>query len=327
MKIEVQNNLKIYGECLSLKIDSNFRNIYIASTDKTYTQISLKSPGDTIDHKMKILKDFNKSAKSVIYYLKQGREIHGCVSYDGTGILFQNSQEFDMIEGPDTEIKHISINEDASLVSLATRGKTVWVLSVQEACLEIEKILDDHSMDVKGAKFHGNLLYTYGYDETIKVYGFLEAYNNDLTLIDNISLKSLEISEAPNSTEKNLLFDNYTVWDILFTNNAVIAAANTEIFIFDSEMTLKSKKRVSEYPIYCLQKISENIFALIFNEDSIKLFKLENYHIIEVGFSQNVCLRINCMDYHAESGTLIVGGEEKSLKILKISGLDTTDSI
>lgn len=93
----------------------------------------------------------------------------GCSSYDGTATVFDlNGKFIDKIEGPDTEIKGIAFYNN--FMALTTRGKTTWILEN----LEISKILDDHTQDIKGCIFHCGRLYTWSYDNTIKVYDLFE---------------------------------------------------------------------------------------------------------------------------------------------------------
>lgn len=318
MKIIETIKIKTYGECLSLKISEKCKNIFIGSSNKTYSKISF-SNNFPLNPKIEILNDFNKSVKNVVYSFLNNIEYYGCVSYDGTGIIYKNGIKFDSIEGPETEIKHISFNELNNLIAISTRGKTVWILNINEDSLEINSILDDHSQDVKGAKFFNNQLFTFGYDETIKIYSFIKGYDNSLILTNNISLKSLEIKNNEKNNEKDLIFNNFTVWDLLFFNNFIIAAVNTEIFIFDLEMNLKYKERVSDYPIYQLVKLNESKFILIFNENNLKWIEINNnFKIKSTGIFKNICLRINSIDYNNDLNILVVGGEDNYLKILKL---------
>ncbi len=107
----------------------------------------------------KVIATFTKSVKSMDF----NEKYLVCASYDGTAVILdRNSLKFiDSIEGPDTEIKCVCVQD--SYIALATRGKTVWVLDG----LEIVSILDDHTQDVKGCFLYNEYLYTWSYDQTI----------------------------------------------------------------------------------------------------------------------------------------------------------------
>ncbi|KAF7699476.1 putative cytosolic iron-sulfur protein assembly protein Ciao1 [Cucumispora dikerogammari] len=361
MKIIKTAEIKTYSECLSLKIDKDFTNIYTGNADKTFTKISFTQTSDltrltemsgypkinisnsltgsiqgidtstqkkntatlernilTEETKLEILNDFTKSVKNVVYSTNEKDEFFGCVSYDGSGIIYKNKQKFDTIEGPETEIKHISFNDTCTLISLSTRGSSVWILNVNDTNLEIETILDEHTQDVKGTKFNKNVLYTFGYDETIKVYSHLKGYDDSLTLINNISLKALEYQVDEKYIEKILIFDNFTVWDMIFFDEFIVAAVNTELFLFDLEMNFKYKERVSDFPIYEMVKINKEMFFIIYNENSVKCLAIEGEVFKCKQVFENVCLRINSIDFCYRFGVLVVGGEELCLKLLQL---------
>lgn len=93
-----------------------------------------------------ILYNHEKSIRSI----SGNNKYVGSASYDGTAAVFtkESNKLVDRIEGPDTEIKSIVFWND--FIAIATRGKTVWILEN----LEISKILEEHTQDVKGCCFH-----------------------------------------------------------------------------------------------------------------------------------------------------------------------------
>lgn len=125
----------------------------------------------------------------------------GCCSYDGKATVFSKDDKYiDVIEGPDTEIKGIAFQ--GNVIALTTRGKTTWILED----LEITKIIDDHTQDVKGCVFHNSRLYTWSYDCTVKVY--------DLFVVDH----SWELSQS-------IEFEDI-VWKIVFFNEKLCVCLN-----------------------------------------------------------------------------------------------------
>ncbi|ELA41284.1 uncharacterized protein VICG_01657 [Vittaforma corneae ATCC 50505] len=161
----------------------------------------------------------------------------GCCSYDGTATVFtRNEKLVDKIEGPDTEIKGIAFYDN--FIAITTRGKTTWILED----FEISKILEDHTQDVKGCAFHNKRLYTWSYDNTIKVY--------DLFDIDH----SWELSQSIDLDD--------IVWSVIFFQEYMCATLqNGCIVVMEMKESLwmpYTTVRGSLTPIYCGTVVSKN---------------------------------------------------------------------
>lgn len=119
----------------------------------------------------------------------------GCCSYDGTACVFDRATDrlIERIEGPETEIKCIAFEGSGDTIAISTRGKTVWILDN----MEISRILEEHTQDVKGVAFYEGRLYSWSYDNTVKMFGYFE---------DDSSWELLQSIELDDIVWKVLLF-------------------------------------------------------------------------------------------------------------------------
>lgn len=293
LKFTSQQNEKL----LSLALSKDF--FLVGGTSKSLYKY-------TYDSLFKSILVHSKSIRSVTINLPY----YGCASYDSKATILKNNEILDVIEGPETEIKKIAFSSDNSEVAVSTRGKTVWILKNKNDEFEIESILEDHTQDVKGVKFYGAFLLTYGYDNTIKVYekndGDSEnddfdnaGYNTGWELIQSIDLQC-------------------TVWDVLMYDNTLACVDNTGIlylFNFDGLFYLKKQIQISNYPILSICKI-KNYLGFILNRSNICI----------IDFDMNIKLliekvhmgEINCIDFCDENNILASIGDDGKINIYEL---------
>lgn len=230
--------------------------------------------------------------------IKSWGDYIGCASYDCTVSIFKDGLLFDLVEGPDTEIKSLAFSEDGKFLALSTRGKSVWLCRFGEY-IEIDKILEDHSEDVKGCRFHNSYLFTYGYDSTLKIYQYFE-YSESYEMVQDI-----------HSTT------GYTIWDILLVDDSLYVACDSgEIIIYSLEKGWVEKKRVklSHTPLYSICRYRDCVVVgvnggnLVFLDLDLNLVK-----IIEHLHSD----AINCIYYSEEDKTLATCSDDQTYCLLQ----------
>lgn len=211
-----------------------------------------------------------------------------CGSYDGEGTVIDTTtnKKIERIEGVDTEIKGIAI-QDAS-IAIATRGRSVWILED----LEVSKILDDHSQDVKGCSFHEGRFYSWSYDKTIKMYEIF-SLDHSWELMQSIDMNS-------------------TVWIAVFFEGMLCAALDSgELAILqmrDGMWEEEKRLRLSAYPIRTMCLVMNNL-AVICNRSSVVILdKLFNI-LIETGPISYCGDLLACTFFKAEN-CIVCGGED-----------------
>lgn len=188
----------------------------------------------------------------------------GCCSYDGTATVFLKNEKLkDKIEGPDTEIKGIAFENN--IIAITTRGKTTWILED----FEISKILEDHTQDVKGCKFYKKRLYTWSYDNTIKVYQLFDI-DHSWELVQSIDLENI-------------------IWNIIFYKDKMCAILqNGYIAILKEDNSMWSvykMLRISLTPIYsaCVfLKDNYEYLAIVCNINCLLILNEEFEKILEI---------------------------------------------
>lgn len=194
-----------------------------------------------------------------IRYISGNNTYIGCCSYDGKATVIDSMMDnlIEVIEGPDTEIKGIAFNDD--LIALSTRGRTVWILED----FEISKILDDHLQDVKGCCFFNKRLYSWSYDNTIKMYElFIDEHSWEL-------IQSVDLGDI--------------VWSVIFYNDWMCALLQSgELVGFKMKGGIWTKEKtvkLSAYPIFTGCICREHLYIVCNRNVPVKLNKdLEVIH-------------------------------------------------
>lgn len=223
----------------------------------------------------------------------------GCSSYDGTATIFNIEDKYiDKIEGPDTEIKGISFNNN--VIALTTRGKTTWILEN----LEISKILDDHTQDVKGCKFDKNKLYTWSYDNTIKVYELFEI-DHSWELSQSIDLEDI-------------------VWNVLFYKEFMCACLNNGTVVF---MKFKSGLwetfkivPLSVTPVYTGVTFF-NYVGFVCNQNSMLILNENLENVCEIADLNSGCDIFSCSFYEKEN-LIVLGSDNGCLTTVAVEEHD-----
>ena len=241
--------------------------------------------------KKKILCIHEKSIRSI-----SGNENYiGCSSYDGTATVFDSKERYlDKIEGPDTEIKGIAFDE--RFMALTTRGKTTWILED----FEISKILDDHTQDVKGCTFNKGRLYTWSYDNSIKVYDLFEI-DHSWEFSQSIDLESI-------------------VWKVVFFEEYLCACLHNGNVVFMKQegpfWETYQTIRMSLTPIYACALTSKHI-GFICNRNSLLFLDLNLEKICEVPDLNSGCDVFSC-SFSKNLNSFVVGSEDGCLSIVEI---------
>jgi len=224
-------------------------------------------------------------------------EYIGCCSYDGTATVFDKSENLrEKIEGPETEIKGIAFYEN--FIAITTRGRTTWILED----FEISKILEDHTQDIKGCVFHKGRLYTWSYDNTIKVY--------DLFDIDHswVLSQSIDLGDI--------------VWSVVFFGDTLCAALhNGKIAVMKMEdegvgslWTIHSLINASATPIYTLTVVEVaagvSYLAAVCNRNCILLLDEALNKVMEIPDLNGGCDVLSCSAGQGKMSNLIVCGSE-----------------
>jgi WD40 repeat protein len=255
--IHLSTNIYTGGSSCLLKDNTNNKILYKHSKSITHITSSLKYlASSSYDCTVSVFKRIDNEDRNdnSSYFDKKGER-------NSTFVLE------DIIEGPETEIKGISFDNTDKWLALATRGKTVWICSIEDYT-EIDKILEDHSEDVKGCIFYSEMLFTFGYDNTIKIYQFFEI-DQTWELVQSIEEYS-------------------TIWNIIFIEDRMYSCNdNGEInmYILDKGWTLKKKLKISVLPIMALSNFRDilvctvNVGNLVFlNRDLEVVHTIERLH-------------------------------------------------
>lgn len=222
-----------------------------------------------------------------------------CGSYDGNGTILSADDTFiDKIEGVLTEIKGIAICDE--MIAIATRGRSVWILEQ----LEVSKILDDHIQDVKGCAFYNNKLFTWSYDQTIKIY--------EQFIIDN----SWELIQSIDLCD--------TIWDVKFMDERIYAVLqNGFIVLLELSGCLfyeTKRTEISAYPVRCIS-IVNNMIITICNRNCIAVLN-DNLELINETDSINEYGDIFAMIYFESDKSIVCGGEDGYIYKVSIAGLN-----
>ncbi|WUR04396.1 putative cytosolic iron-sulfur assembly protein [Vairimorpha necatrix] len=240
-----------------------------------------------------------KHDKSITHITSSGPFL-ACSSYDCTVSIFKVENIVykleDVIEGPDTEIKCVSFDSSNSWLAFATRGKSVWICRINEY-IEIHKILEDHTEDVKGCLFFLDFFVSFGYDNTINLYQYFK-YNEEWELVQEIE-------------------EEDTVWNVVFIEDRMYscnASGEISLYVLDKGYTLKKRKKFSHLPILALCAYKNRLVAGLNLGDLIFLdLNLEIVHEMEkihTGF-------INCVYYSEKDEILGTCSDDQTYNILK----------
>lgn len=192
-------------------------------------------------------------------------EFIGCCSYDGTAtILEKNGKIKEKVEGPDTEMKGLAFYEN--FLAVTTRGRTTWILED----FEISKILEDHTQDVKGCIFHKSRLFTWSYDNSVKIY--------DLFDIDH----SWELSQSIELGD--------IVWKIIFFNGYLCATLQNGCLVILKEIghqwVLDRTIRASITPIYSAAVFTDSTHSeylgVVCNRNCLLIFNDQFEKVTEI---------------------------------------------
>ncbi|KAL6121548.1 hypothetical protein NUSPORA_01516 [Nucleospora cyclopteri] len=287
-KILINNDVSTYNLPVMAIHNSN-NKIYVAIGNKLINFTDKR-----------ILSTHQKSVKSIDSY----NDILGCASYDGTATILRSEQFLETVEGPDTEIKSIYIDE--LYLIFGTRGKTVWILQKEELrhsnnknesviSYEIKSILSDHTQDVKGAIIHDELLFSWSYDKSIKIY---LQNQNEFELLQSISCSE-------------------TVWNLIFMGDLLIAPlqnGSVEIFHRKSGFyTFKSTINFSVTPLMVSCTVSDKMIALVCNR-KVVVFVNSFMNIVDQWISDE---EISSMEMQGDC--LFVGTVNSQIYVLNIN--------
>lgn len=227
-------------------------------------------------------------------------EYIGCCSYDGTATVFTTDEKLrDKIEGPETEIKGIAFHD--GFIAITTRGKTTWILED----FEISKILEDHTQDIKGCTFHNSRLYTWSYDNTIKVY--------DLFDVDH----SWELAQSVDL--------EHIVWSVVFFGEFLCAALHNGCIavmkVQGSLWVLERTMHVSLTPVYSLTVIDSLYLGVVCNRNTLLILDRSFDKIAEITDLNSGCdVLCCCFGSDGMSKFVICGSEDGTLAKVVIEG-------
>lgn len=291
---------------LKYKIEKAALNEKILSvfcTDQIYIGLGRKLVNFTTQ---KILTIHDKCIRAI-----SGDELHiGCCSYDGTATVFERNEKLkDKIEGPDTEIKGIAFHGE--FIAIVTRGKTTWILED----FEISKILEDHTQDIKGCRFHNNRFYTWSYDNTIKVYDFFDL-DHSWVLSQSIDLGS-------------------TVWYVVFFGEYMCATLQSGLLAImkpDGYLWAEHKTLMASLtPIYCATVIKSEeraYLGVVCNRNCLMLLDTDFENVMEIEGLNEGCDVLSCdTDTSVPPRFVVFGSEDGTLTTLSINGTLKTPSI
>lgn len=236
-----------------------------------------------------------KTRKSIRSIASHGKYMC-CGGYDCTAVLFCDGNVVDVIEGPDTEIKCVAFSEDGKYLAMATRGKSVWVVRI-DGEIEIDEIIEDHLHDVKGCIFHEGFLFTYGYDNTVKVYDRFD-YDDSWELVQSID-------------------EGSTVWCVIFHEGRMICTTEEGMvssYILRNGWEIETSKKLSMFPIYSICSVGRHM-AYILNRSSIGIIDTNLNVVVSI---ENIHEDfINGIAYDKSRDRIISGGDDGILNIIE----------
>lgn len=235
-----------------------------------------------------------RSSKSIRTIASHGDYIC-CGSYDCTATLLYKGRVVDVVEGPDTEVKCVAFSEDGRYLAMATRGRSVWITRVGDE-IEIDKILEDHLQDVKGCIFHNGFLFTYGYDNTIKMYDRFD-YDDSWEMVQSIE-------------------ETNTVWSVAFHQDRMVCSTEDgtiSLYVLRNGWELEESRRMSRLPIYSVCSVGDNI-AYVLNGNSIGIVDSQLGGVVCVGGVHSGL--INSISYG--EGRLASGGDDGVLGVVEL---------
>lgn len=248
------------------------------------------------------LRMYANDSESILWqHIKSVRSIasngnlFGCASYDCTAAIFKDGVLFDTVEGPETEIKCLCFSEDNRFMALSTRGRTVWICRIGKE-IEVDAVLEDHLHDVKGVTFRDGSLYSFGYDNTIKMYERLDL-DESWELVQSID-------------EKN------TIWSLGFYSNFMVSCSEDgwiRIYGFTHEWALCRAIEASIYPIYTMA-VFDGLIGYALNRDNLGILNME---LEEVAVIEHIG-EINHMHFCTNRESLVCGMESGVIKIVKL---------
>lgn len=280
MKIVEKGKIELNQKLFALAITEE--QIFTGGTSKTLHKLDINLQNE------KILCKHKKSIRCI----QAKDDLIICGSYDGNATVIYQDRVLDLIEGPETEIKGVDIlnsNRNENFLALSTRGKTVWVCKLNEK-IEIDSILEDHTQDVKGVKFHDDLLYTYGYDNTVKVYQRFTMYDDSWVL-----LQSLDAQKE-------------TVWDLAILNKLFVACNDGFIYTYkkSKDWVFENSFNISVYPIFSICTVKQHLAVIVesksivlFDEDLNVKYSLIDIHKKDINclkYLESICLLATCSD-------------------------------
>ncbi|ELQ76461.1 WD40 repeat protein [Trachipleistophora hominis] len=289
MKITERGSAQFDEKLLSLAVTKD--SVLTGGTKKILHKLS------TDLHTQKILCQHEKSIRCIA--AKDGVIV--CGSYDGNATVLYEDKILDLIEGPETEIKGVDLlngNRRDNYIALSTRGKTVWVCKLNDK-IEIDSILEDHTQDVKGVKFFNNLLYTYGYDNTVKVYQRFTMYDDSWVL-----LQSLEAQKE-------------TVWDVEMLTKLFVASNDGCIYVYrkEKDWVFDYCCNISVYPILSLCRIRDFLALAV---DSKSLVIVDESLQVKCSLEDAHQKDINCVKYSDDNNMLVTCSDDGCLKVYHV---------
>ena len=210
--------------------------------------------------------------------------------------MFKDGEFLDTIEGPETEIKCICLSEDNSFLAMSTRGRTVWICKIRDSEIEVDAVLEDHLHDVKGVKFHRDRLYSFGYDNTIKVY---ERFNLD---------ESWDMIQS--------LEEDSTVWNVEFSEELMVSCnedGRVRLYVFSWEWTLARVLDASVYPIYSVV-FAGGCICYILNRSNVAVLDVD----LRVLGTVSLSCEINCLYFCKHRNALLCGLDSGTIEVVEI---------
>ncbi|KAK1347319.1 hypothetical protein CWI38_0097p0060 [Hamiltosporidium tvaerminnensis] len=329
MKYRIIKSLNTHQKVLAVAHHNN--EILVGGTSRT-----LESYNITTNERTTFC-EFSKAVRSI----SVNNECIAGGSYDGTVVIF-TPKPF-QIEGPDTEIKGISISNH-NMLAVATRGKTVWIYKIKDNVEENRKGNDDFSntKNIKDndRKYTDNTKNTSTNQHNIKnnPYSYHELYcilNDHTQDVKGVKWLSTSLySYGYDCTIKrysiNIINNNYeliqdikdfknTIWDITFTNHSTMIACTEDgylyIYTLDMAWELKCKIFASNYPIYSICSSKDYIFYVL-NKRSVGILDTQfmcKEILIDLHTSD-----INSLFYCEVSDMLITGGDDGITNAIEI---------
>lgn len=234
--------------------------------------------------------------EKAVRHISGNDSLIGCCSYDGTATVFgKDNKLIEKIEGPDTEIKGLAFYRN--YIALTTRGRTTWILED----FEISKILEDHTQDVKGCAFNEGRLYTWSYDNTIKVYEMFQL-DHSWELVQSIDLGEI-------------------VWTVMFFKGLLCIAlqSGSVVVLEKKEYSWKKIKTldVSVCPIYTGVVFLDYI-GVVCNRNCLLVLNSEFEKVVEVP-DLNCGCDIFSSSYCQEKRMIVCGSEDGTLTMISIN--------